>query len=300
MTRPTPLFSPARVRRFSVEFNLDSAKLLIFVGGVVLFAALETFFPARPWPAGARARRFGFHAAVAAANTVTVRVLAFVPFLLWAVWVEEEGLGLSRWLGLYGLTEIVVSVVVLDLLDYGWHRANHRVRFLWRFHKGHHADTAMDVSTSLRFHPGELLLSFIMKAGWLILWGPSVVAWFVFEVLVSLCAQFHHSNLDFPDRVERVLQWIIVTPRFHAAHHAVDQHFGNANFSTILSLWDRVFGTYAAPAPGGETTRGPDALGLPEARDTAFTAWAWVTEPFAARNLVLANTPRAQKPANPP
>ena len=271
-----------------MEFNLDSAKLGIFVAGLLVFAALESFWPARPVPPKGRWPRLGFHAAIAAINTVTIRVLAFVPFLLWSVWVEEEGYGLSRWLGLHGMTEIVVSVVVLDLLDYGWHRANHRVRFLWRFHKGHHADTAMDVSTSLRFHPGELLLSFGVKALWLIAWGPTVVAWFVFEVLVSLCAQFHHSKLDFPDPFERVLAWLIVTPRFHAAHHAVDQHFGNANFSTILSLWDRVLGSYAAPASGGRTTAGPDALGLPEQRNTAFSWRAWVAEPFARRNLHLA------------
>ena len=271
-----------------MEFNLDSAKLGIFVAGLLVFAALESLWPARPVPPKGRWPRLGFHAAIAAINTVTIRVLAFVPFLLWSVWVEEEGYGLSRWLGLHGMTEIVVSVVVLDLLDYGWHRANHRVRFLWRFHKGHHADTAMDVSTSLRFHPGELLLSFGVKALWLIAWGPTVVAWFVFEVLVSLCAQFHHSNLDFPDPFERVLAWLIVTPRFHAAHHAVDQHFGNANFSTILSLWDRVLGSYAAPASGGRTTAGPDAQGLPEQRNTAFSWRAWVAEPFARRNLHLA------------
>ena len=271
-----------------MEFNLDSAKLGIFVAGFVMFAVLESRWPARPAPRGSRWQRLGFHATVALANTVTIRILAFVPFLLWSVWVEEEGYGLSRWLGLQGMTEVVVSVVVLDLLDYGWHRANHRIRFLWRFHKGHHADTAMDVSTSLRFHPGELLLSFGVKALWLIAWGPTVVAWFVFEVLVSLCAQFHHSNLDFPDPIERVLSLIIVTPRFHAAHHAVDQRFGNANFSTILSLWDRLFKSYAAPASGGRTTAGPDALGLPEQRNTAFSWKAWVTEPFAHRNLNLA------------
>lgn len=279
-----------------MEFNLDSAKLGIFIGGFVLFAALESIWPARVAPALGRWRRLGFHAAVALLNTVTIRVLAFVPFLLWSVWVEEEGFGLSRWLGLQGMLEIVVSVVVLDLFDYGWHRANHRVRFLWRFHKGHHADTAMDVSTSLRFHPGELLLSFGMKALWLIAWGPSVVAWFVFEVMVSLCAQFHHSNLDFPDRVDRLLSAIIVTPRFHAAHHAVDQHFGNANFSTILSLWDHLFRSYSRPASGGKTTAAPDALGLPEQRETAFSWRAWVSEPFARRNLSLADFKPATAP----
>lgn len=275
-----------------MEFNLDTAKLAIFIGGFCAFFGLETFFPARAWAAG-RLRRLGFHAGLAVLNIFTIRILAFVPFLLWSVKVEEEGWGLARWLGLHGWMEIVASLVVLDFFDYLWHRANHRVRFLWRFHKGHHADTAMDVTTSLRFHPGELLLSFIAKASWILIWGPSVMAWFLFEVLVSLCAQFHHSNIDFPDSIERWLSKLIVTPRFHAAHHAVDQHFGNANFSTILSAWDSIFRSYARPAEGGATTRGEGSLGLPEGRDTAFSLRGWVEEPFRRRNLDLAASPRA-------
>ncbi len=267
-----------------MELDLDTGKLVVFVAGLLVFLAIETVAPARPWR-GARWRRLGFHAAVAALNTAIIRVVAYVPFLLWAVYVDEEGWGLSRWLGLVGWTEIVASVVVLDLFDYIWHRANHRVRFLWRFHKAHHADTAMDVTTALRFHPGELLLSALMKAVWIVIWGPTVVAWFLFEALVSLCAQFHHSNIDFPNAGERWLSRLLVTPRYHAAHHAVDQKFGNANFSTILSIWDRLFRTYAPPADDGATTREPNALGLPDARELAFSPLAWLDEPLRPRNL---------------
>ncbi len=269
-----------------MELDLDTGKLIVYVAGLLLFFAIETVAPARSWR-GARWRRLGFHAGVATLNTVIVRVLAYVPFLLWAVYVDEEGWGLSRWLGLVGWTEIVASVLVLDLFDYVWHRANHRVRFLWRFHKAHHADTAMDVTTALRFHPGELLLSAVMKAVWIAAWGPTVVAWFVFEALVSLCAQFHHSNIDFPNAIERWLSRVLVTPRYHAAHHAVDQRYGNANFSTILSVWDRLFRSYARPADDGATTRGPDALGLPDARELAFSPVAWLDEPLRRRNLDL-------------
>lgn len=269
-----------------MELDLDTGKLIVYVAGLLLFFAIETAAPARSWR-GARWRRLRFHVGVATLNTVIVRVLAYVPFLLWAVYVDEEGWGLSRWLGLVGWTEIVASVVVLDLLDYVWHRANHRVRFLWRFHKAHHADTAMDVTTALRFHPGELLLSAAMKAVWIAAWGPTVVAWFVFEALVSLCAQFHHSNIDFPNAIERWLSRVFVTPRYHAAHHAVDQRYGNANFSTILSLWDRLFGSYAHPADDGATTRGSEALGLPDARELAFSPVAWLDEPLRRRNLDL-------------
>ena len=274
-----------------MDIDLDSGRLVVFLGGLGIFFAVESLRPARAWD-GDRFRRVILHGGLAALNTVTVRLLIFVPFLLWAVHVEEQGWGLSRWLGLTGWPEIILSVVVLDFFDYVWHRSNHRVRFLWRFHKAHHADTAMDVTTALRFHPGELLLSGFVKALWILLWGPTVIAWFIFEALVSICAQFHHANIDFPDPVERVLSRLIVTPRFHAAHHAVDRHYGDANYSTIFSLWDHLFGTFAQPAPGGATTNGADALGLPEGRNLAYSPLAILAEPFRPRNLPLSKVSR--------
>lgn len=268
-----------------MELNLDTGKLYVFIGGFVLFLLIETFSPRRKWQ-GPRLKRMAFHGAIAVLNTVTIRILIYVPFLLWVVYVEEEGWGISRWLGLVGWTEIIVSIIVLDLFDYFWHRANHRVQLLWRFHKAHHSDNAMDVTTALRFHPTELIVSGMVKALWVVIWGPTVVAWFLFEGLISLCAQFHHSNFDFPNRVERVLSWIIVTPRFHTSHHAVDRTYGDANFSTIISIWDRLFGSYSQ-APSEVINDDEDALGLPYARELAFSPLAWLVEPFKSRNLSL-------------
>ncbi|MDW3094675.1 MAG: sterol desaturase family protein [Gammaproteobacteria bacterium] len=242
----------------------------------------------RKW-SGMRLKRLALHAGMATFNTILIRVFAYVPFLLLTVYAEEEGWGLSRMLGLVGWVEIALSIIILDLFDYWWHRANHRVRFLWRFHKAHHSDTYMDVTTALRFHPGELLISFFVKASWIIIWGPTVIAWFLFEAMVSLSAQFHHSNFDFPDKIERWLALIIVTPRYHASHHAVDRKFGDSNYSTIFSVWDRVFLTYSRPGSGGSTTSAPDAIGLPEGRDIAFSPVHLVTEPFSTRNLNLKN-----------
>jgi sterol desaturase/sphingolipid hydroxylase (fatty acid hydroxylase superfamily) len=280
-----------------VEINLDSGRLAVFVGGLFLFLLVETLRPARAW-ARPRWQRFALHASIATLNTFVIRLLVYVPFLLWTVYVEEEGWGISRWLGLVGWTEIIVSIIVLDAFDYFWHRANHRLRFLWRFHKAHHSDVGMDVTTSLRFHPGELIISGLVKALWILIWGPTVVAWFLFEAMVSLSAQFHHSNIDFPDRVERWLSLLVVTPRYHAAHHAVDRHWGNANFSTILSIWDRLFGTYSRPADGGATTNGADALGLPEGRRIAYSPFALLSEPFRRRNLGLASAESASSGGN--
>lgn len=271
-----------------MEIDLDSGRLYVFLAGLFLFLTLESIFTKREWN-GTRMKRFALHAGVATINTILIRMFAYVPFLLLTVYAEEEGWGISRWLGLVGWLEIILSIIVLDMFDYWWHRANHRVRFLWRFHKAHHSDTYMDVTTALRFHPGELMISFVVKATWILIWGPTVVAWFLFEALVSLSAQFHHSNFDFPDKVERWLALIIVTPRYHASHHAVDRKFGDANYSTIFSIWDKIFYTFAQPAKGGSTTLGTNAIGLPQGREAAFSPIQLVAEPFSQRNLNLKN-----------
>lgn len=274
-----------------MELDLDTGKLLVFLAGLGLFLAIETLRPARCW-ARSRWRRIGFHGAIAVLNTVLVRLFVYVPFLLWIVYVEQQGWGLARLLGITGWAEIVLSVVMLDAFDYVWHRANHRVTFLWRFHKAHHADTAVDTTTSLRFHPGELIISGAAKAGWVLIWGPTATAWFIFEALVSLCSQFHHSNIDFPERVDRALSRVLVTPRFHATHHHVERRYGDRNFSTILSIWDSLFGSAVRAEDGRAALDGPDAIGLPEGREAAYSPLAWLLEPFTARNLALSRGER--------
>jgi sterol desaturase/sphingolipid hydroxylase (fatty acid hydroxylase superfamily) len=271
-----------------MDIDLDTGKLVVFLGGLLFFLGIETLAPKRSW-SESRLKRFLFHIGIAALNTVLIRLLIYVPLLLWIVFVEQQGWGISRWLGLTGWLELAMSLVVLDLFDYFWHRANHRVTFLWRFHKAHHADTAMDVTTALRFHPGELIISALAKALWIAIWGPTAIAWFLFEAMVSLCAQFHHSNIDFPARIERVISAIIVTPRFHASHHAVDRRYGDSNFSTIFSLWDNLFNSYQRPENDDSANRTENALGLPEARDQAFLPGAWLAEPFKSSNLILKN-----------
>ncbi|PLY15778.1 MAG: sterol desaturase family protein [Sedimenticola sp.] len=269
-----------------MELDLDGGRLVIFLGGFILFFLIESILPARSWH-GSRIKRIFFHSSVAAFNTVLVRILLYVPFLLWVVYVEQQGWGISRWLGLSGWLEIIMSIVMLDAFDYFWHRANHRIPFLWRFHKAHHADTEMDVTTALRFHPGELVLSSLAKASWVLIWGPTTIAWFIFEGLISLCAQFHHSNIDLPDKIERFLYRIIVTPRFHTSHHAVDRQYGDANFSTIFSFWDPLFRSYHQIPRGPDGQLAEDAIGLPEARDLSLSFRAWFTEPFSRRNMGL-------------
>ena len=235
--------------------------------------------------------RLLLHGTVAALNTTIIRILTYVPLLTWIVYVEKSGWGLARWLGLTGWIEFVLSIVVLDIFDYFWHRANHRFTFLWRFHKTHHNDNDMDVLTSLRFHPGEFMISVIVKSFWILIWGPSAIAWFLFEGLVSLSAQMHHSNVDMSDRLDRLIGRVIVTPRFHALHHLVDRSYGDRNFSTILSCWDAIFGTRAPTLSRTDLLEKP--LGLPQERNTTLSFLGLLLEPIKPRNLSLARKNRA-------
>lgn len=226
--------------------DTEGLRLWVFGGGLVFFALLETLRPDRAWTAS-RPRRWGLHLAIAAGNGLIVRTGLAAPFFLWAAYAQGRGWGLMPVLGLTGAAEIALSLVLLDMLNYWWHRINHAWPLLWRFHKAHHSDDHVDVSTSLRFHPGELLLSWAAKGVWVLLVGPSVTAFLIFESLVSFAAQFHHSNWRLSPSVDRLVRKFVPSPLFHAAHHTKEPRSRSGNYSTILVLWDRLFGTFHEP-----------------------------------------------------
>jgi sterol desaturase/sphingolipid hydroxylase (fatty acid hydroxylase superfamily) len=226
-----------------LNLGIDEIRLLFFLGFLALLLSLETFFPKRKWTSH-RGRRLLFHFSVAGFNTLLLKTLAAVPFVIYLEWLNEKNFGLTSFLGLEGLSALIVGLIALDLFDYFWHRWNHTIPFLWRFHKVHHSDLDIDLSTSLRFHPGELFISALVKFVWVTLLGPSIWTFAVFEIGITLASQFHHSNLRLNGVLEKNLAFLTVTPRFHAHHHALETLRRGVNFSTMFSVWDRVFGTY--------------------------------------------------------
>jgi sterol desaturase/sphingolipid hydroxylase (fatty acid hydroxylase superfamily) len=141
---------------------------------------------------------------------------------------------------------VPASILFLDLVSYAWHRANHVVPFLWRWHQVHHSDTSFTVTTSLRFHPGELVLSLPLRLLAVVLLGVPVLAVVVFEVAFTLANSLEHGDIDLPPRLEKSVQRIFVTPALHRWHHTVVTPDRDRNFATIFSFWDRLFGSYAA------------------------------------------------------
>ncbi|MGE0630234.1 MAG: sterol desaturase family protein [Hyphomicrobiaceae bacterium] len=166
---------------------------------------------------------------------------------------EERGWGLFNVIGAPMWLAFIVSVLALDLAIYLQHVMFHAVPALWRLHRMHHADLEFDVTTGLRFHPVEILLSMGIKLAVVAALGPPAAAVLVFEVLLNATAMFNHSNIRIPAQVDRALRLIVVTPDMHRVHHSIHPSETNSNFGFNLPWWDRLLGTYRAqPREGHE------------------------------------------------
>jgi len=164
-----------------------------------------------------------------------------------------------RWLGLSAAPAAVVGFLGMDATFYAWHRANHEIGFLWRFHAAHHLDPDLDVTTSFRFHPGEIALSAGFRVAQLGLLG--VPAWVVvgYEAVFLGNTLFHHSNVRLPLRLERALHLVLVTPRMHGVHHSQVREETDANYSVVLPWWDHLLGTIHLDVPQGQVRIGVPA-----------------------------------------
>ena len=210
-------------------------------GGIVLMVLVAVFVLERLFPM-ARAigglKRVGRNLSLAVLNAI----------LSWAVVVPVSAFA-AQWALHYrpdwwqGGTGLILDILVLDLWIYWWHRANHEVRFLWRFHEVHHLDEFLDASSALRFHFGEVFLSSLVRAAVIFLAGVPLSSVVVFETLIAVNAIFHHSNVKLPGAVERALALVIVTPSIHWVHHHARRADTDSNYATLLSVWDRLFGS---------------------------------------------------------
>ena len=181
-----------------------------------------------------------------------------------ARWAERRGIGLMRWLPLPRPLRLLAGFLLLDWGTYVWHRLNHRVPFLWRFHLVHHTDLDLDVTTAFRFHAGELLMAVAVRAGQAAALGVSARQMLVYEIAMQSAAAFHHSNWRLPRALEDGLLRVVVTPRMHGIHHSVVESETNSNWSVILTWWDRLHGTLRLGIPHETLT-----IGVPGYRDPA-------------------------------
>ena len=206
----------------------------------------------------ARGRHDASNLALGIGNALLASLLFAGATLFVTEWAREQSLGLLHWLALPAAWSVVAAVVLLDLWQYVWHRMNHRIPVLWRFHAVHHADRELDASSGLRFHTGEILLSGLARLAVLPLLGLTIGQVLVYETLVLPVVLFHHSNIRLPSGVDRSLRWLIVTPWMHWVHHSDYQPETDSNYSSLLSVWDRLFRTFRLRNDPREITLGLD------------------------------------------
>ncbi len=183
--------------------------------------------------------------AIGLTNAV-ILTLAFSGLIVSSVqWGDLHRFGILRWLNLPspGL-ELWMGFVLFDLWMYGWHRANHQLPFFWRFHRVHHADPSVDSTTALRFHAGEMILSSILRLAVIPILGISLENLVLYELILEPVILFHHSNIAFPERFDRIMRLLVVSPNMHRVHHSDIPTETNSNYASIFSFWDRLWGTY--------------------------------------------------------
>ncbi len=257
-------------------------RLGVFLGLFVLLAAVETYAPRRARAQG-RGRRWATNWGIVVLDAVTLRLVALlVPLLAVGAALDASARGWGLFNRLDGPVwlEVAAAVLILDLAIWAQHWATHKIPLLWRLHRVHHADVDMDVTTAIRFHPGEIALSMGLKIALVYLLGPAALAVILFEVMLNGMAMFNHANINLPARVDAVLRRVVVTPDMHRVHHSVHRDEHDTNYGFSLSVWDRVFGTYRAqPRDGHEAME----TGL-EWRDGRPSRLGWALSlPFRAR-----------------
>ena len=225
--------------------NEPVIRMALFLGILGVMALWEMAVPRRRREIP-RLIRWTNNFGVVVLDTVLVRLAFPIVAVGMAILAAERGWGLFNVLDVPLWAAFILSVLALDLAIYLQHVMFHAVPALWRLHRMHHADLEFDVSTGLRFHPVEILLSMAIKLAVVGVLGPPAVAVLVFEVLLNATSMFNHANIRIPARIDRILRLIVVTPDMHRVHHSILPSETNSNFGFNLPWWDRLLGTYRA------------------------------------------------------
>ncbi|QDU82334.1 Fatty acid hydroxylase superfamily protein [Polystyrenella longa] len=213
-------------------------------GGVLLVMATWEFLGPRRKLSAAKGPRWASNLTLVALNTIVSRVIMPITAVAAAIYCESHSWGLLHLVNWPVWLEVMMGVVVLDFAIYLQHVLFHAVPVLWRLHLVHHADLDIDVTTGLRFHTFEILLSALLKLAVVVILGPSALTVVIFEVLLNATSMFNHSNVVLPSWLDRILRCFVVTPDMHRVHHSVIRRETNSNYGFNLPWWDFLLGTY--------------------------------------------------------
>jgi sterol desaturase/sphingolipid hydroxylase (fatty acid hydroxylase superfamily) len=253
----------------SEEASYQLARAVGLAAAVVLGLALERWRPhehMRP--------AWGTNLGLWAIDSLVTAVVCGACGWVVAAWAADRGIGLLPWAGAGPWAAVGAGFVGLDAVSYLWHRANHQVPLLWRFHQVHHADASFHLTTALRFHPGELLLALPVRLAAVLALGVPPQGVLLFELVFGVANLLEHGNFDLPRRLEPLVQRIFITPALHRAHHASDWRELNTNFGTVFSTWDRLGRSFHASKADRRVV-----TGLPD--------WSRLEAPALAESLLL-------------
>ena len=252
--------------------NEVAVRLGFFFSIFIIVAIWEVFSPRRVLTTS-KPIRWISNLSIVFIDAISVRyLLPMLPIGL-AIIAERREWGLLNAVELPDGLAIVIGILVLDLIVYLQHVMFHAVPILWRLHMMHHADLDYDVTTALRFHPLEIMVSMAIKLSAVATIGPSALTVVIFEVVLNGTAMFNHGNIRLPLSLDRILRLLVVTPDMHRVHHSVIIRETNSNFGFNFPWWDRIFGTYRAqPAAGHEGM----TIGLSQFRQANRLTLPWM------------------------
>ena len=258
----------------------SAIRLTFFLGVFMLVALAEHAWPRRRLTV-LKGQRWLNNFFIVIIDTLVVRLMIPIMPVALAELARVQGWGLLNLVHFPHSLKIVLTILTFDLIIYLQHRAFHRVALFWRFHRMHHTDLDLDVSSGNRFHPLEILLSQLIKLGTVALLGAPAAAVVFFEVILNATALFNHGNLRIPADVDAWLRLSLVTPDMHRVHHSVIPCETDSNFCFNVPWWDRLFNTYR-----DQPTEGHDGIviGLKEFRDARLLSlWYLLMLPFRGR-----------------
>ena len=250
--------------------NEASIRLIAFLGILAAVAIWEVASPRRRLTTSKTIRWFS-NIGITILNTLIVRGVFPVIAVNYAA--NNTGMGLLNQYNLPFPAAVVIGVLAFDLIIYFQHVMFHAVPILWRLHMMHHADLDIDVTTGLRFHPIEVILSMGIKITAVVIIGPPVLAVIIFEILLNGTSMFNHGNIGMPPGVDNSLRLMVVTPDMHRVHHSVVIRETNSNFGFNFPWWDRLFGTYTAQPAAGH---GDMTIGLSQFRNQRRLTLPWM------------------------
>ena len=246
-------------------FNISESliRFLLFWGVLLFFLSLELLVPYRPGSVS-KVKRWINNLALTLFNSILLNLIFSAAIVFTATYVQTHKMGVLNMVQAPMWIKVLVTVAFMDFMLYVWHLLNHEMPLLWRFHRVHHCDLNMDVSTATRFHIGELAISAVIKISLIFFLGASPMGVLIFESVLVLCAQFHHSSLKVPEWFETFWWILFVPPSMHRIHHSVIIKERDTNYGTIFSLWDRFLGTLLTDVDQTEIRIGVGAYHKPE------------------------------------